>query len=613
MESSRDSDSPPKLSFAAQAAATKLPKKIDFFALPRAVQDRFLASAHRTAQPLPIIFVPPGRTWVYVWSAGSVAFLVAAVVVTRLGFGDWSSGLAHQRTPFVALYAALFAAAAFCVVRAVAVLTRGATLPFAPGTYVFPSSIIDARKPVLRVYAMRDLESVERHPTPVSTFHFAFIGGAKLALAVPDLDKAEKAEKALAAAREKLLHALEEDGPSSMAGIDPLFGGSVQSPLGPTESLARFVPTWTRLGWAIAIAFGLVVSPVVWLSRNSSSDEKMFAEAQKAQSVAAYKGYLARGGVHTAEIATVLLPRAELRDAEKSGSVDALIAFAKSHRGSKIDPEIQASLRKAMLGELDKAKGEGTVTALRAFATRYPEHKVDAELRAAMHALFATSLESYKGKAPEKDFGAAQSLVQRMLAYAEKSGSPDVEIRFRLRPSQTLAAADEAARKNKYFQGNESLPSRYFEVAKMAPREADLGKALVDEIARTFPADVLAAKVGDRIDGDALPAFKVPTIVVDYAAEWSHTQTVSMKPRGVFVGVNVKYEIGFYVPDGGKPLKVQQTSWRGPELWRFQDVPADTKGGREAKIYDAMADTSFDQAKRKALETLFKMPPLPKK
>jgi hypothetical protein len=559
------------------------------------------------------MFKPAPYIAAYAWIGGSVAFVVAAIVVTRLGFGDWSSGIAHQRAPFVALYAALFAGAAFAAIRAVTLFHRPKTLPFAPGIYVFPSSLIDARSHRIRVFPMRELVSVDRHPTPVSTFHFVFEGGVKIAIPVPDLEKAEKAEKALAAAREALQHALEDEGPRSMAGIDPLFGGSVQSPLGPTESLTRYIPTWARLGWAMAIAVGLVVAPIVWMTRNSSSDEKMFAAAKSAQTVAAYKGYLAQGGPHSGEVGQILLPRAELRDAEKVGTVDALIAFADSHKGSKIDPEIQASLRKTMLGELDKAKGEGTVSALKAFAVRFPDNKVGPELRTATHALYMAALEAYKSKMTDKDATTAFSLVQRMLAFTEKSGAPDLEVRFHLRASKTLAAADTQAEKSKYFNGKESYPSHYFEASRLASREGDLAKAFIDKIAETFPADILAAKLGDRIDGDTVPTtFKVPTIVVDYGVEWSRTQTVSVKPRGVFVGVNLQFDVTYNVPDGGKPLKVQSTSWRMPDVWKMGDMAADPKGAREAKVYDTMSDTSFDQIERKTLEALFKLPPLKK-
>jgi len=608
-EISRESDSPPKLSFAAQTGDFKLPKKIDFFSLPRPVQDRFLSSAHRLARPLPILFVPAKRLEPYAWIAGAVVAVVAAIVVTRLGFGDWASALAHQRAPFVGIYGILFAAAAFAGLRAITIFHRPKTLPFPSGTYVFPSSVIDATTHQLRVWTMRDLESVDLVPTPLPTFNFTFTGGEKLSIRCADIDKAHKAEAALTAARQELAKALEEEGPRSMANVDPLFGGSVGSPIGPTEPLVRVVPLWVRLGWLGAVALGLVLAPVVWHLRNASSDAKMFADVQAANTVTAYKAYLAQGGSRSGEVASTLLPRAELKEAEQLGSVDALIVFAKSHRGSKIDSEIAASLRKAMLGELDKAKGEGTVTALKAFSTRYPDHKVDAEYVEALRALYMGALDKYKAAAPEKDGGQAAAFMQRVLGVAAKSGSPIVEVRFRLRPSKSLANADEGVKKSKYFLGDSSLPSRYFAVSKLSGNEADLAKALVDKIAETFPADVLAAKLGDRIDGDALPAFKVPTIVVDYAAEWSRTQTVSTKPRGVYVGVNMQFEIGFYLPDNKQPpLKVQTTAWKNPELWKFKDVSDD----RESKIYDAMVDTAFAQAQQKALELLFKMPPAKK-
>jgi len=532
------------------------------------------------------------------------------MVATRFGFGDWSSSLAHQNAVFVAVYAMLFGAAAYAVVRAITIFHRPKTLPFPSGTYVFSSSIIDARTHQMKVWTMRDLVSFEMHPTPLPTFHFAFNGGEKLAIVCADIDKAHKAEGALTAAREELAKALEDEGPRSMAGIDPLFGGSVGSPIGPTQPMVRVVPMWVRLGWVGAAALGMVLAPIVWLGRNASSDTAMFAEVQKAQTVVAYKAYLAQGGSHSGEVSSTLLPRAELKEAEKVGTVDALIAFSKSHKGSKIDTEISASLRKAMLGELEKAKGEGTVSALKAFSTKYTDHKVDAEYLDALRTLYMAALDKYKGVAPEKDNGQAANFMQRVLGYAAKHGSPNVEVRFHLRTSKSLANADEQVRKSKYFLGDASLPSRYFLAGKLSANEADLAKALVDKIAETFPADVLTAKLGERIDTDVMPAFKVPTIVVDYVAEWSRTQTVSMKPRGVFVGVNMQFEIGFFIPDHPKhQLKAQLTSWKNPEVWKYKDLTSD----RETKIYDVMVDTSFAQAQQKSLEMLFKVAPLAKK
>jgi hypothetical protein len=604
MERTRESVDP-KFTFAAHSDAP--PKRLDFFTLSRGIQERFVASTHRGAPPAPILFAPAKKTRVLVWLGAGVLLTAAALATTRLGLGDASSALAFHRAPMLGVYAGLLFASAFAFVRAFAALHAMRSLPFVPGTYVYPSSVIDASTHQLRVFAMRDLVKQERQ---LNTFTFEF-PGIKLVLPTKDVDAADAAERALARAHADLVKALEDEGPRSMAQIDPLFGGTVGSPLGPSEPFARLVPAWARFGWALALGLAVGVAPVAWALRNSASDARMFAAAQQENSVAAYRAYVAQGGKRSDEVSQVLLPRAELRDAEKAGTVDALLAYAKSHKGSKIQGEIDASLRKAMLGELEKAKAAGTVTALKEFAKKFPEHKLEPELRAAVHALYAAALEKYKATSPSAD---ASAIVERALAYAEKSGSPDAEVRFRLRASKSLSNADEAARKSKYYQGEVSLPSKHFEADDLRGREDEVAKAVVEKFTGAFPADVLAVKAGAPIpDGDSLPAFKSPTVVVDYVVEWSRTQTVNMRPRGVFVGLNVQYEVSFVVPDGGKAMSVKLTSWRGPELWKFMDVPAEPRGERENKVYARMADVAFEQVERRALETWFKMPAEAKK
>src|SRR6202041_259480 len=110
----------------------------------------------------------------------------------------------------------------------------------------------------------------------------------------------------------------------------------------------------------LGVAFGLGLG----LTRNAISDEAMYRAVVAAPSVAAYQQYLAQGGHHSAEVRDILLPRAQLQEADAQGTVEAVVAFANAHPGSPIQPEIDATLRKHMLVELDKAKKVGTVAAL---------------------------------------------------------------------------------------------------------------------------------------------------------------------------------------------------------------------------------------------------------
>src|SRR6185295_11876717 len=103
------------------------------------------------------------------------------------------------------------------------------------------------------------------------------------------------------------------------------------------------------------------------------------------------------------EVANTLLPRAELKDAERIGTVDALLKYKADHPGSKIGTEVSTSIRAAMLAELEKAKAVGTLAALDEFAKHYPEHGIEPELREAIHAVYARELDAYKKRAPGKD------------------------------------------------------------------------------------------------------------------------------------------------------------------------------------------------------------------
>jgi hypothetical protein len=510
----------------------------------------------------------------------------------------------------LAVYTALFAASAFAFVRAVAFAWQARAMPAPPGTYLFPGVIVEAQSHKMRVRALRDAVSVERSAAKPNVVAFLFADGSRIAIAAPSLDDAQRAERELAVAKTELARAIEEDNPRAMALLDPLYDGAVSSPLGPSEPMRREVPLWSRHGWAIALVAAAAFGPLLWLMRNRASDESMYKTVTAEQTAHAYKAYLARGGRHSSEIADVLLPRAELAESAKAGTVEAILAFEKGHPAStcKIQPEVDEKLRAALLVELEKAKTQKTVTALKDFASRYPmysTHKLNRDYGAAMHALFAGALEGYKQQAPEKDVAGALPVLERLLAWAEKHG-PDVELRFRSRDSKSLAKADEAIGKNPHFLGPDTLPSRFYADDKMKPREDDLSLTLVDRFNSSFPPDVAKMKVGaDLPDGD-LPKLTVPTLVIDYAIEWSRTQAYSVKPRGLFAGINMPFDISLYVPDGKAPLKVSFTSWRTPDMWKNRDQANGTPGDFAAIIYGQMADASFDMAKKRALESLFR-------
>lgn len=607
MRGARDSVEP-KLTFSAKAGGNAVTRKVDFFGLPRAVQERFVASCRRGAHPVPIVFVRAPRTRVLVWVGAGLALALAAFVLARVGMGNVESALALQDVRMLAVYGALFAASAFAFVRAIANAWEARALPAPPGTYVFPAVIVDARSHAMRVHALRDMAGVERSAARPNVLNFTLADGSRLSVEAANLDEAQRAEQELTIAKTELARALEDDNPRAMALLDPLYDGAVSSPLGPQEPMRREIPVWARFGWAIALVVAAGFGPLLWLMRNRASDESMYKTVTAEQTIAGYKAYLARGGRHSGEIADILLPRAELAEATKAGTVEAILAFGKAHPNCKIQPEVDEQIRKALLVELEKAKSQKTVMALKDFASRYPmfqQQKLGKDYGQAMHALYASALDGYKQQAPEKDLVGAGALFERLLAFCEKNG-PNVELRFRSRDSKSLAKADEAIGKNSHFLGADTLPSRFFADDKMKPREDDLAQTIVDRFNSAFPPDVAKMKVGaDLPDGD-LPKLTAPTLVIDYAVEWSRTQAYTQRPRGLFAGINMPFEVSFHVPDGKPPMKVSFTSWRTPDAWGLRDQANGAPGDFAAAVYAQMTNASFDLAKKRSVEALFR-------
>jgi hypothetical protein len=598
----RNSDGEP-LSFSATMRPRTVgqPNRVEFYRLPRPVQDRFAAATQRTAPPAPLLFRPAARTQVWAFLGGSGLLLVAAVLVLRAGWGDVASSVALHGAKMIALDLALLASAAYGVVHAMALLRALDALPYLPGTYLFPGCVVEAMGPVLKVWSVGDAEAIEVVASPAPGLALRMHGGARVFVPAGSTEEAERAERSLSARKGELAKALAESDPHVLAELDPLHDSALSSPIGPTERMSYSLPAWIRFDWGIALGIGVVLGLVIVEARNSRSDEAMFRAVAAAGTGPAFQAYLAQGGKHSSDVRDVLLPRAELGSVEATGSVDAVEAFAQAHRASKIQPEIDAALRRLLLAELDKAKKVGTVTALDDFAKKYPDSGLAPELGAARHALYAQALAAWKKKA-QADAGTS-AFVERLLAVVEKSGSAACEVRFRLQPSKTLDDADEKTQKNNHYPGPDALPSHYLTADALAIREQKVQKDIVAGFASEFAADVLSVKATDRLAADAPLPTNVPTLVISYAPEWSHANTLSLRPPTLFSGINFAFDATFALP-AGAPLVVKVKSWRGAELWKIKGDGM-TREDFEQKVYDSMIDGAFDQLDKKLTDTLF--------
>lgn len=94
----------------------------------------------------------------------------------------------------------------------------------------------------------------------------------------------------------------------------------------------------------------------------------------------------------------------------------------------------------------------------------------------------------------------------------------------------------------------------------------------------------------------------MPTLVVTYSPEWSHANTLSLRPPTIFSGINFAFDASFALPDGSAPLSIKTKAWRGAELWKMKSDGM-TREDFEQRVYDSMIDGAFDQLSKKLSDT----------
>lgn len=577
-------------------------QKSNFYEFTRPVQERFIGSVNGTGMPTPILERRGGPSLPIYWLALAGLGLGVDVVMFPLGLGKLESRLAIQSLPIMGTYMVGIAAVVLGVMMTLAAWREVKALPFRPGVYVFPIGLVDARAYVLKVYPLAEITKVEPRGTQLTlsveggqSYTFSFASPADLESAVTKFESARTHLEQAHSTRESLR-------PGALAGIDPFHGAA--SPFVPNKPIIRVVPLWARIPWAFAIAVGVVIGFGIWMVRNRLGDARLYAAALEQNDIAGYEAYLVRGRTYLDDVEKVRLPRAELRAAEKSGSVEAIEQYIQTHPTSAISDEVAQARRTALLQELDRARQVGTVTALRDFDAHHPKHGLDPELKKAIHLVYAAALDRYRAQYAPKDEAAAK-FMEQVIAVAEQKG-PAAQIRFHPKSSKTLDKADGLIAKSKMFNGTQSFPSKYFDLPHLQPSENDAAAAIIARFSEAFPKDILSVQLGDLVgDPDApLPAVTVPTLFVEHTVEWAGGLVTSTNPRGVFIGAGVTFESSFRLPNDTKPLRFKTADWRAPDV---SQMKGELKP--EEKVYDSMVRGGFDSFTKRFLATLFRAPP----
>lgn len=565
--------------------------EVDFYRLERPIQDRFSDATRSIGLPAPILWEAPQANTGANWLLLSVPVATGLVWLLVHGFGSLQSPFALEPAAFAFGYALAVAAIVYCQLRMFGVRSARAAIPYRPGLYLFPAGVFDARHDPIRVFLHPDLKGasvVDGTSLRVSSSQGEFV------FRLPDADTAAQARDTFERAREMYEQAARSEHRREQAMLDPLVDSGFSSPFSPKQRLGRQLPWWSKAAVPVAIAAGVVLGPALWKFRNVASERRMFSAAFASGTVDDFRAYLARGGPQTS-VSEVYLPRAELRQAMRTGTVEALEEFERAHPDSKIASEVEGALQNAVTAELTEVTKAGTVTALRDFKARRARYTfIQPAADAAVVALYKGLAKQFvAGKDP-----AVASLFERLLGYS-KSHGPHVSIRFVRRQPDSIAAADQLVKMSAYFMGKQSIPSQYYTGAYAEKREAASGDQIAAVIDAPFPADVLHAEVVPALVGqDPLPKPTEPTLFVDYTPEMAGGY-MSDKPRGVFVGVGMTFKASFQIPNDDQPLEMKSSLWRAPNPQILKH-----EGTTVADVYEKMASESFARFTKEFLALL---------
>ena len=119
-------------------------KAVDFYKLPRAIQDRFVGSVMSGFPPAPLLASKGGTPTKLAWLGLTAASFIVTIIVTRIGYGSLESSLSIHSWKALILYGLLIFGVAFGLVQAFGRGVRERALPYGAGIYLFPACLIDA-------------------------------------------------------------------------------------------------------------------------------------------------------------------------------------------------------------------------------------------------------------------------------------------------------------------------------------------------------------------------------------------------------------------------------------------------------------------------------------
>ena len=560
-------------------------QQVDFFKLPRAVQDRVLGGMRGEFPPSPLARLGAKPVIPWAWIVLFAGGIVALLSLLNLGFGSLSAQ-GRQQAPLLVGYVAASFAIAFGAIGAISQLVRASLVPFPRGTFLYATRILFTEQHPIRSLVLEPTATVEVVGNGLSVK----VGSATY-LFPCDAMQASSAMGAIAAVAASRA---EQPGDNDFVDEqDPLHQPRFASPVGESEALVFRVPGWIRFGWTIALGLAVVMGALSFTVRNAKSDHRMFQVAQAQNTVDSYRAYLAFGKTHRREVEATLLPRAELRDAVQAANPEAILAFERAHPNLAIAGEVAMAKKAALVEELARRERAGDLGAVRVFSQAFPDAGLDAEVKLAIGRLYRKVGEKVAGRSPE-----AALVLSAALQYAEKHG-PAAQIVWQDKPSKTIPNLEKVLVRVPEYMGESSKPSKHYDEPTLAKKGAAFGAAFATEIAALIPREYLA------FDVVAQPAAELPTLALVEQLEWSGYTLRSKKPRGVYVGMQFQYDASLTVPQSAKVYRQHVAVGRRITDPMLKEVDK-AEPGFESTLYLRMLDEAHDELRKKLSTALLK-------
>ena len=504
------------------------------------------------------------------WTVLSIIGVVGLLALWKMDFGGYAY---LQSPPWLVGYGVGFLSVLwglFGLVRRFAI--KGA-LPYAPGKYLFPGSMIDARSAILTVAPITSLVSlrgVHHHTNGVystTAIHLTFAGGSSHVFNLRGKAAAEQLLAEIESYQRVLLDPMSAGDPAIAVSMDPLWGETGEETVGALDErppatmadglVAKSVPAvFARPGMVALIAAALLSYPT-WLVRNDMSDDEAFERAEMYDTFYGYQEYLWVEGKHSDEVRDELMPRAQFRE----------------------------------------ASADGSVTQLRQFLIDYPDHEYSEDAREAVHELFEGVYEDFLRQStagPE-----TTAFVEALLEWLEHNDTPEVFVRFQPPSTDLLETVDLLLQAE---ETNVAPVAPHFGTGVNAARETTIVERLQTGFSQVFPNDVLRLAKGGMPGAGA----DEPTIDVSYIVGPSGMVYELERSTRVFAGIFVTFDVTMRVP-GHSPDLSFNLDVEPPENFMVYDYAYDSYGGyydeymydepsvSDTSVYRTMADRAFDQ------------------